>query len=110
MITAYNNHGQGKEALKLFEEMNKEGISPSESVFSTILSVLAEEGNLHEGQGIHEQLKVSQKASKLILISKQVKYMSNFPLSVANSLIYMYGKCGQLQHARLISFFIIFIF
>jgi pentatricopeptide repeat protein len=60
MIQAYSIHGQTTEALQLFKEMKTQGIVPNEFTYSIILSVLAEQANLHEGQQIHEQLKVNK--------------------------------------------------
>lgn len=58
IIQAHNNNGETKEALQLFHKMKTEGISPDEYTFASILSVIADLGNLQEGQYIHSQLMV----------------------------------------------------
>jgi pentatricopeptide repeat protein len=47
------------EAWELFQEMERDQVVPNEITFSTILSILAEMTNLHEGQRIYRQLMVS---------------------------------------------------
>jgi pentatricopeptide repeat protein len=58
IIRAYSIHGQGQEALQLFHEMQESGSSPNEHIYLSILSVIADLGNLQEGQQLHAQLKV----------------------------------------------------
>ena len=58
MIQAYSNHGQVKEALKLLEEMSSFEIVPDEYTYCIVLKAFAETSNLHEGQAIHNMLKV----------------------------------------------------
>jgi pentatricopeptide repeat protein len=58
IIQAHNSHGNAKEGLRLFHEMKQEGVTPDEYTFASILSVIAELGNLKEGQHIHSQLMV----------------------------------------------------
>jgi hypothetical protein len=42
----------------IFNEMQECGLSPDEYTYSSILSVIADLGNLQEGQQVHAQLKV----------------------------------------------------
>jgi pentatricopeptide repeat protein len=58
IIQAYSMHGQGQEALQLFHEMQESGFSPNEHTYLLILTVIADLGNLQEGQQLHTQLKV----------------------------------------------------
>ena len=44
--------------LHIFDEMQESGLSPDEYTYSSILSVIANLGNLQEGKKIHMQLKV----------------------------------------------------
>jgi pentatricopeptide repeat protein len=58
IIYACYSNKQTNRAWELFQEMERAGIVPNENLFSTILSVLGDMENLHEGQRIYQQLQV----------------------------------------------------
>jgi pentatricopeptide repeat protein len=59
MIQAYSMHGKLQEALLIFEEMNKsDSLDGDGYTYSSILSVIANLGNLQKGQLLHSQLMV----------------------------------------------------
>lgn len=49
MISSYAEHGKGKEALRVYEKMTKEGIKPDSVTFTGILSACSHNGLLEEG-------------------------------------------------------------
>lgn len=49
MITAYSQHGRGKEALQLFDQMQQEGVKPDHVTFVGALSACAHAGLVSEG-------------------------------------------------------------
>jgi len=49
MITAYSQHGRGKEALELFHQMQQEGVKPDHVTFVGALSACANTGLVTEG-------------------------------------------------------------
>ncbi|KAJ4704143.1 Pentatricopeptide repeat-containing protein [Melia azedarach] len=50
MLTGYAQHGLGKEAVRWFEEMLKNGITPNEITFLCVLTACSHAGLLDEGQ------------------------------------------------------------
>ena len=53
IVTAYAIHGLGVDALKLFDQMQLEGVTPDKFTFMTILDVCASQVNLAEGRNMH---------------------------------------------------------
>lgn len=49
MIAGYGNHGRGKEAIHLFEQMQREHIKPNHVTFLAVLSACSYSGLLDEG-------------------------------------------------------------
>ncbi|XVF13774.1 hypothetical protein REPUB_Repub08aG0236400 [Reevesia pubescens] len=49
MISAYGNHGNGKQAVQLFHDMCESGIRPSKSTFISLLSACSHSGLVNEG-------------------------------------------------------------
>ncbi|XP_010242606.1 PREDICTED: pentatricopeptide repeat-containing protein At2g27610-like [Nelumbo nucifera] len=49
MLVGYAQHGFGREALEIFEEMQREGISPNDITFLGVLSACGHVGNVEEG-------------------------------------------------------------
>ncbi|KAL0848543.1 hypothetical protein Bca101_021790 [Brassica carinata] len=86
LVTGNTHNGSYEEALKLFCNMRAEGgISPDQIVTASVLSASAELTLLEFGQQVH---------------GNYIK--SGFPasLSVDNSLVTMYTKCGSLEDAN----------
>ncbi|PIN00828.1 hypothetical protein CDL12_26668 [Handroanthus impetiginosus] len=50
MVSAYSMHGLSAEALKIFENMQKTGITPNQLTFVAVLSACSNTGSLDEGQ------------------------------------------------------------
>lgn len=85
MIAGYTQHGLGGEALNLYETMQHDGIFPDSATFVSILKACGSIGAVKEGTHIHEEV---------------LKGASGVDLSVWNTLVDMYAKCGCLQEAQ----------
>ncbi|XP_015950647.1 pentatricopeptide repeat-containing protein At2g03880, mitochondrial [Arachis duranensis] len=84
LVTGYAQNGLHEESLKTFCDMRIAGVSPDQFIFASILSVCAELTVLEFGKQVHADfIKSGLKSS----------------LSVDNSLVTMYAKCGCLDHA-----------
>ncbi|KAJ0080193.1 hypothetical protein Patl1_22952 [Pistacia atlantica] len=86
MIVGYLQHDMFAEALKLFEEMQNRGIQSDDIGFSSAISACAGIQALNQGRQIHAQ-----------------SYVSGFSddLSVGNSLVSLYARCGIIEEAYL---------
>lgn len=84
MTAAYVQHGQGKHALELFEQMKKEGVVLDEITFISIISACSSQAALVEGKWMHACIISSRFESDV---------------AVGNALISMYSKCGCLDDA-----------
>ncbi|XP_042510117.1 pentatricopeptide repeat-containing protein At2g03880, mitochondrial [Macadamia integrifolia] len=84
LITGYTHHGSHEEALMLFCDMRIAGIDPDQFVIASILSACAELTVLAIGRQVHANF---------------VRYGFQSSLSVENSLVTMYAKCGCIEDA-----------
>jgi pentatricopeptide repeat protein len=82
MISLYVQHDQIMEAFEIFTQMQNEGISPDEVTFSCMLDACARYGALAKGGKLH-----------LLIIESG----HQFDTILVTSLVYMYGKCGNLD-------------
>lgn len=87
LVTGYAHNGSPEEALKLFREMRIAGIDPDQVVISSILSSCAELTTLEFGQQVHANF---------------IKSGFGSSLSVDNSLVAMYAKCGCIEDANIV--------
>ncbi|XP_006361254.2 pentatricopeptide repeat-containing protein At2g22410, mitochondrial-like [Solanum tuberosum] len=85
MIACYSQNNRPWEALELFHEMEKQGLVPMESTLVSVLSACSQSGSLDFGRRIHDYY-IKQKRIK-------------FSVILANALIDMYGKCGNMDAA-----------
>eukprot|EP01018_Ginkgo_biloba_P023309 Gb_30523 [translate_table: standard] len=85
MISGYAQNGYAIEALCLFHQMEVGGTKPNSVTFVSVLPACAQLGDLQQGKWIHDYIIRSG-------------FESN--VSVVNSLIPMYAKCGSLEIAR----------
>ncbi|KAJ4721235.1 Pentatricopeptide repeat-containing protein [Melia azedarach] len=86
MIVGYVLHDMYAEALKLFEEMQKQGVQSDGIGFSSAISACAGIQALNQGRQIHAQ-----------------SYVCGFygDLSVGNALVSLYARCGRIEEAYL---------
>ncbi|CAI9104771.1 OLC1v1003523C1 [Oldenlandia corymbosa var. corymbosa] len=86
MIAAYVHNSSWEEAIKLFLDLSLEGIQPpDETTFVNLLPAFAEIALPVEGKQIHGYI---------------IKMGFSSNMFICNSLIYMYGKCGDIAAAE----------
>ncbi|KDP28679.1 hypothetical protein JCGZ_14450 [Jatropha curcas] len=85
LVTGCSYNGSYEEAVKLFCDMRIAGISPDQIVLASILSACAELTVTRFGQQVHATIIRSGLGSSL---------------SVHNSLVTMYAKCGSIEDAN----------
>eukprot|EP01018_Ginkgo_biloba_P037442 Gb_29881 [translate_table: standard] len=85
MIAGYAQNGHPFEALKLFHQMQLTDISPDSVTMVSALQACANLGALQQGKWIHDYILRSGFESDV---------------SVGNTLVAMYAKCGSIQIAR----------
>ncbi|CAK9234682.1 unnamed protein product [Sphagnum troendelagicum] len=85
MIFGHIRCGQGQKALELFQQMQQEGVQPNPVTFVGVVNACASLVALEEGRCAHEQI---------------IQSGCESDVSVGNSLIDMYGKCGSMEDAR----------
>lgn len=56
MITGYSQHGRGREAVELFEEMKRLGVKPNHVTFVGVLSACSHVGLVNEGLSYFESM------------------------------------------------------
>ncbi|CDY26156.1 BnaA06g12610D [Brassica napus] len=85
MVMGYGIHGRAKEAIKLFEEMQRTGHSPDELTFLGVLTACNHSGLVHEGVRYLDQMKHS------FGMNPSLKYYA--------CVIDMLGRAGKLDEA-----------
>lgn len=85
MIATYVQHGNSEEALELFEQMQREGVTPDVVSFTSALNACESRSALLEGKMIHTCI---------------THYHIESDADAVIALVYMYGKCGSLNDAR----------
>ncbi|KAJ7532424.1 hypothetical protein O6H91_13G002800 [Diphasiastrum complanatum] len=85
IISAYADHGQGEEAIILYQQMQQTGIVPDKVAFVVVLKACSRIAALEQGKQLHSDIIRSGFESDLI---------------VGNTLIDMYAKCGCIEGAR----------
>ncbi|KAJ1430312.1 Tetratricopeptide-like helical domain superfamily [Sesbania bispinosa] len=86
-FTGYAQNGSHEESLKIFCDMRIAGVSPDQFIFASILSACGELTLLEFGKQVHLDF---------------IKSGLRSSLSVDNSLVSMYAKCGCLDNANTI--------
>ncbi|KAJ3692830.1 hypothetical protein LUZ60_011925 [Juncus effusus] len=84
MMTGTNKNGRYDETLQLFRQMLISQIKPSEVTLICALSACSQMGSLSSGQWIHSYMQRN---------SHEIKQS----VTLQNSLIHMYSKCGKLE-------------
>ncbi|KAG8363519.1 hypothetical protein BUALT_Bualt19G0030900 [Buddleja alternifolia] len=85
MIGGYAIHGFSEEALKLFEEMTRAGLHPTDITFIGLLSVCAHAGLISEGRALFNTMKDKYK------IQPKVEHYG--------CMVNLLGRAGQLDEA-----------
>lgn len=102
MLSAYIEHGEPERALRLYNKMKEEGISPDERTFVVVLQaccilVQKEEGYVEEGCGIKVGGALS---SGHTLHTEAVMLGFDSDSFVGSTFISMYGKSGHVSEAE----------
>ncbi|KAK4794985.1 hypothetical protein SAY86_012979 [Trapa natans] len=87
VVTGYAFNGSYEEAIRLYCDMRISEIDPDEIILSNILSSCAELTSLELGQQLHVDF---------------IKSGIGSSISVDNSLVTMYAKCGSIEEAKLV--------
>ncbi|XP_057848113.1 pentatricopeptide repeat-containing protein At3g29230 [Cryptomeria japonica] len=85
IIAGYTQNGFVEKALDFFQQMKLNGVKPNSATFASILPVCAKMGASELGMQIHQKLMESNLASDV---------------KVANALLDMYPKCGNIHMAE----------
>ncbi|XP_059463043.1 pentatricopeptide repeat-containing protein At1g53600, mitochondrial [Corylus avellana] len=84
VISGFVNNGEYEEAFRWFIEMLQKAVRPNPLTLSSVLSASASLATLNQGLQIHAHV---------------LKMVMEFDLSVQNSLVSMYSKCGNMDDA-----------
>eukprot|EP01018_Ginkgo_biloba_P028267 Gb_24755 [translate_table: standard] len=85
MIVGYVQNGLANEALTLFWQMQIADVKPDSLTMASVLSACAQLGVVNQGKRIHDYI---------------IRSGLESDVSVSNSLVAMYAKCGSLEIAR----------
>ncbi|KAJ7948045.1 Pentatricopeptide repeat-containing protein [Quillaja saponaria] len=85
MLSTYIQHGGWEEGLKFFTLMRREGVRPDWITFATSISACADLAIIKLG---------------IQIVSQVEKFGLSTNVSVANSTITMYSKCGRIEEAQ----------
>lgn len=88
LISAYMRNQKPYRAIEIFRQMQMDGVEPDQVTFTVSLSACADMGALDKGVWIHD------------LISRKPEFSED--LSLMNSLVNMYVKCGDIRKAMLV--------
>ncbi|XP_022150778.1 putative pentatricopeptide repeat-containing protein At3g05240 [Momordica charantia] len=92
LISGFVNNNRAREALKLFEDMENEGVEPNEITMATVLAASAHCRDINTGKSVHNRL--------CKLGCDPFDSTSSFNVILATAIIDMYAKCGKLVTAR----------
>eukprot|EP01018_Ginkgo_biloba_P034994 Gb_38301 [translate_table: standard] len=85
MIAGYALNGHAEEALTLFNQMQVEKVTPDSVTMVSALQACAHLGDLQRGKCIHDYI---------------IRNRFESDVSLRNSLVGMYTKCGRIEIAR----------
>lgn len=85
MIVGYGQNGYSEEAVRVFREMQRNGIQPDYYTLGSVISSCANLASLEEGAQFHGQA----------LVSGLVAFVT-----VSNALVTLYGKCGSIKESH----------
>lgn len=87
LMAGFVREGLSDEAIRIFHEMERNGVSPDIFTVTSILHACACSGSLENGKDIHDYIKKNSMDSNLF---------------VSNALMDMYAKCGSMEDAHLV--------
>ncbi|KAJ7551491.1 hypothetical protein O6H91_06G017400 [Diphasiastrum complanatum] len=84
IMSVYANHGQGEEAINLYQKMQQTGIRPDKVAYIVVLKSCARIAALELGKQVHSDI---------------IKSGFEYDVIVGNTLVGMYAKCGCIEDA-----------
>ncbi|XVF85723.1 hypothetical protein PTKIN_Ptkin17bG0140200 [Pterospermum kingtungense] len=87
LLVGYGQNGYSEEAIRIYCDMQRNGINPDCYTLGSVISSCANLASLEEGAQFHGQAIISGLFSFL---------------TVSNALVTLYGKCGNLEDANLL--------
>ncbi|EFJ35167.1 hypothetical protein SELMODRAFT_80365 [Selaginella moellendorffii] len=88
MLAAYAQHGHNHDALRLYKEMDLEGLRPDDVTHAAVLGACACLGALAEGRRVHRRILSTRSSSGLDVV-------------LGTATVNMYAKCGRVDEAKL---------
>ncbi|KAJ6431984.1 hypothetical protein OIU84_019284 [Salix udensis] len=85
MLVGYGQNGFSEEAVRVFCDMQRNGIEPDDFTLGSVISSCANLASLEEGAQFHCQA----------LVSGLISF-----ITVSNALITLYGKCGSIEDSN----------
>eukprot|EP01018_Ginkgo_biloba_P039548 Gb_03572 [translate_table: standard] len=85
IISGYVKNGICEEALKLYDQMLREGVQPDKFTFPSVLKACADVSALRQGKEIHDYI---------------IKSGYESDVFVVNGVVNLYAKCGSVDIAR----------
>lgn len=82
LLVGYGQNGYSEEAVRIFCEMQREGVEPDDFTLGSVISSCANLASLEEGAQFHSQA----------LVSGLISF-----ITVSNALVTLYGKCGSIE-------------
>ncbi|KAF5178944.1 Pentatricopeptide repeat-containing protein [Thalictrum thalictroides] len=92
MIAGYVNNDRASDAIRVFKEMEFQGVEPNEITIVNVLVACAHCRDLETGKWVHDCI------GQLGFCSRRLNSSSNVILDTA--ILEMYAKCGSLKVAR----------
>lgn len=85
LISGFVRNGFSREAISMYRVMVEKGVRPDDYTYPSVLKACSEELDIVSGREVHKSIECSG---------------IEWNLYVCNALIYMYGKCGEVDVAR----------
>jgi pentatricopeptide repeat protein len=85
MISGYDQHGYGEEAMDLFLQMKWANVKPNQFTFASVLSASGNIAALEQGKKFHANV---------------IKTGHDLDVTVGNAVVAMYAKCGSMEDAH----------
>lgn len=85
MLVGYGQNGYSEEAVRIFCEMQRNGIEPDDFTLGSVISSCANLASLEEGAQFHGRA----------LVSGLISFVT-----VSNALVTLYGKCGSIEDSH----------
>ncbi|VAH73225.1 hypothetical protein VPH35_050233 [Triticum aestivum] len=82
MVNGYVQAGDGREALRVFSQMQAQGVRPDDTVLVGVLAACPQLGALEQGKWVHGYLRANNIRMTVFL---------------GTALVDMYAKCGEVQ-------------